>query len=78
MEITRLLARNTVISKGLSKKLGLMAGYRNRMDPFLYEVTDEEVHTILTNHLPDIQRFVQEMGAFLEAYNAFERNERLS
>ena len=66
-EIARLLARNKVISKGLSKKLVLMAGYRNRMVHFYHEVTDEELYTILTNNLPDIQNFIQEMGAFLEA-----------
>ena len=76
-EIARLLARNTVISKGLSKKLVLMAGYRNRMVHFYHEVTDEELYSILTDNLPDIQIFIQEMGTFLEAYNAFKRNERL-
>ncbi len=73
-EIARLLARNAVISKELSKKLVLMAGYRNRMVHFYHEVTDEELYSILTNNLPDIQVFIQEMGAFLEAYNAFKRN----
>ena len=77
-EIARLLARNTVVSKGLSKKLVLMAGYRNRMVHFYHEVTDEELYTILTTNLPDIRKFIQEMGAFLEAYNAFKRNDRLS
>jgi uncharacterized protein YutE (UPF0331/DUF86 family) len=67
-----------VISKGLSKKLVLMAGYRNRMVHFYHEVTDEELYTILTTNLPDIRKFIQEMGAFLEAYNAFKRNDHLS
>ena len=77
-EIARLLARNTVISKELSKKLVLMAGYRNRMVHSYHEVTDEELYSILTNNLPDIQVFIQEMGAFLEAHNTFKRNDRLS
>ena len=77
-EIARLLARHKVISKGLSKKLVLMAGYRNRMVHFYHEVTDEELYTILTTNLPDIRNFIQEMGAFIEAYNAFKRNDRLS
>ena len=45
---------------------------------FYHEVTDEELYTILTTNLPDIRKFIQEMGAFLEAYNAFKRNDRLS
>jgi uncharacterized protein YutE (UPF0331/DUF86 family) len=54
-----------------------MAGYRKRMDHFYHAVTDEELYSILTNNLPDIQVFIQEMGAFLEAYNAFKGNNHL-
>jgi uncharacterized protein YutE (UPF0331/DUF86 family) len=67
-EIARLLGRNGVISEGLSEKLILMAGYRNRMVHFYHEVTERELYEILFNNLSDIEKFTKEMGLFLEAY----------
>ena len=74
-EIARLLGRNGVISNELSKNLILMAGYRNRMVHFYHEVTDEELYTILSTNLADIDNYIKEMGTFLEAYVAFKGEE---
>jgi len=38
------------------------------MVQFYHAVTDEELFDILTRHLSDIESFVKEIGAFLEAY----------
>ena len=67
-EIARMLGKKGVISKTLSENLALMAGYRNRMVHFYHAVTDEELYEIVTDNLSDIEHFVKEMAAFLEAY----------
>jgi uncharacterized protein YutE (UPF0331/DUF86 family) len=73
-EIARLLGRNEVISMGLSEKLVLMAGYRNRLVHLYHAVREEELYTIMTDNLLDIEAFVKEIGAFLHAYNAFKHH----
>lgn len=73
-EIARLLGRNEVISEGLSQRLALMAGYRNRMVHLYHAVKEEELYTIMTENLLDIEGFVKEISAFMEAYNAFKPN----
>jgi uncharacterized protein YutE (UPF0331/DUF86 family) len=67
-EIARLLGKIDAISDDLSEKLVLMAGYRNRMVHFYHEVSDPELHQILTNNLADIEKFIKEMASLLEAY----------
>jgi len=63
-------------TKLIQDRLGFIVSCVERLH-FYHEMTDEELYTILTNNLPDIRMFIQEMGAFLEAYNAFKRNNHL-
>ena len=53
-----------------------MAGYRNRLVHFYHEVSVEELYQITTHHLSDLDQFIKEMGAFLESYRAFEKEQR--
>lgn len=42
-----------------------LAKYRNRMVHFYDEVTDEELHDIVTQHLGDFQRILRAISAWL-------------
>jgi uncharacterized protein YutE (UPF0331/DUF86 family) len=45
-----------------------MAGYRNRMVHFYREITPQELFLIMKEHHKDLERFVKEIGSFIEAY----------
>lgn len=45
-----------------------MAGYRNRMVHFYREITAPELNLILKENLEDLDRFVKQIGSFIEAY----------
>jgi len=62
------LGEQGVISQGQAEKLRLMAGYRNRLIHFYHEIGDRELYLILTNNLSDIEDYVREIKAYLEAY----------
>ena len=67
-EIANALAENGVITKALSDRLRLMAGYRNRLVHFYHEVVDKELYLLIKNNLIDIETFVKEIRTFLETY----------
>jgi uncharacterized protein YutE (UPF0331/DUF86 family) len=66
--IARGLGEIGVVSKELSDRVSQMAGYRNRIVHFYHEITDEELYEILQNDLHDIERFLVELGDFLQRY----------
>lgn len=43
-----------------------MAGYRNRLTHFYYEVTPEEMHSIIQNNLGDFDVFMKSIKKLLE------------
>ena len=43
-----------------------MAGYRNRMVHFYYELTPQELYEIIVVHREDLRRFVDWVAAYLE------------
>jgi len=67
-EVAGALGEQGVISQGQAEKLRLMAGYRDRLVHFYHEIGDRELYLILTNNLSDIEDYVREIKAFLEAY----------
>ncbi len=67
-EIAKALGENGVVSKRLSEKLILMAGYRNRLIHFYHEVSDTELYVILRDHLNDMEEFVKEIKDFIKIY----------
>ena len=67
-EVASALGEQGVISQGQAEKLRLMAGYRNRLIHFYHEIGDRELYLILTNNLSDIEDYVREIKAYLEAY----------
>ncbi|MDI7246497.1 MAG: DUF86 domain-containing protein [Bacillota bacterium] len=64
--IARGLGDRGVISKSLSGVLVQMAGYRNRLVHLYHQVSDEELYTIMQGGLPDLERFVREIAAFVQ------------
>jgi len=67
-EIADALGEKGVLTKGLSSRLRLMAGYRNRLVHFYHEVSARELYSILKNNLNDMENFVKEMKVFIEHY----------
>ena len=55
-EIGPALQRQQVLERDEAEILRVMAGYRNRLVHFYYEVTDEEMYGICTRKLGDIER----------------------
>lgn len=66
--IAKELGQRGVVTKELSEALIAMAGYRNRMVHFYREITPQELHLIIKENLKDLERFIKEIGLFLEAY----------
>lgn len=60
-----------IISEELSKKLRLMAGYRNRLVHFYQDVSDEELYIILKSRLGDVSDFIEEIRLFLSKYSGY-------
>lgn len=67
-EIANALYNTGIITEGLSERLRLMAGYRNRLVHFYHEVADKELFSIVKNNLTDIEDFVKEIKVFIEKY----------
>ena len=67
-EVASALGSAGVVTKGLSERLKLMAGYRNRLIHFYHEVTDKELFLIVNNNISDIEDFVKEIKTFIEKY----------
>jgi uncharacterized protein YutE (UPF0331/DUF86 family) len=66
--IAKELGDKGVVDREYSRVLVKMAGYRNRMVHLYHEISSEEIYRIMRDHLPDIERFIKEMGRFLEDY----------
>lgn len=62
------LGERGIVSSEYAGTLVRMAGYQNRMVHLYHEISSVEMHDILRNHLADIDRFVFEIGRFLEEY----------
>ncbi len=67
-EIADALGEKGVLTNGLSSRLRLMAGYRNRLVHFYHEVSARELYSILKNNLRDMENFVKEIKVFIEHY----------
>lgn len=67
-EVASALGSAGVVTKGLSERLKLMAGYRNRLIHFYHEVTDKELFLIVNNNISDMEDFVKEIKTFIEKY----------
>jgi uncharacterized protein YutE (UPF0331/DUF86 family) len=66
--IAKELGTKGIVTEELADVLYTMAGYRNRMVHFYREITAQELHLIIQEHLKDLDRFVREIGLFIEAY----------
>ncbi len=66
--IAKELGAKGIITEELADVLYTMAGYRNRMVHFYREITAQELYLILKENLKDLDRFVKEIGLFIEAY----------
>ena len=55
-----------VVSEEFVPTLVQMAGYRNRMVHFYYEVTPPELYQLIVAHRKDLRRFVDCVVAYLE------------
>jgi uncharacterized protein YutE (UPF0331/DUF86 family) len=67
-EVANALGTAGVVTKDLAERLKLMAGYRNRLIHFYYEITDKELFLIVRNNLSDMENFVKEIKTFIEEY----------
>jgi uncharacterized protein YutE (UPF0331/DUF86 family) len=66
--IAKELGARGIVTEELSDVLYTMAGYRNRMVHFYREITAQELYLIIKENLKDLDRFVKEIGLFIEAY----------
>ncbi len=65
--IAEALSRNGVLSKEESAHLVKMAGYRNRMTHFYAEVTGQELYSIRSGHLDEIDALVDSLLVWLRS-----------
>jgi uncharacterized protein YutE (UPF0331/DUF86 family) len=66
--IAQELGRRGVVTEELAAVLYVMAGYRNRMVHFYKEITPGELYQIVRDNLADMERFIAEIAAFINAY----------
>jgi uncharacterized protein YutE (UPF0331/DUF86 family) len=66
-EVARQLGEVGVVDSTRAARLTLMARYRNRMVHFYDEITDDELHRILTRELRDIEDLVTAVAGWLAA-----------
>ena len=55
-EIPKLLQKQGALAEDDAQTLHVLAGYRNRLAHFYYEVSEEELYRICTQELGDIER----------------------
>lgn len=60
------LADHEVIPKDFAEKIKGMAGYRNRLVHLYWEVTPEELLSIIKEDIDDLTEFVEHIKEFLE------------
>ncbi len=63
--IARGLHEKGVISSDLCDTLTQMAGYRNRLVHLYNLISDQEIHAIINQNLPDIHQFTAQVNQFL-------------
>ena len=72
-EIALKLGELCIVEKSFAaNQLKKMAGYRNRLTHFYSDITPQEIHEIIQNHLEDITVFLQAIRELLkhpEKYN---------
>lgn len=66
-EIAVQLEQHGVISSAEMELLNLLAGYRNRLVHFYHKVSPEELYTICTDRLVDLERIAQAYTSWLKA-----------
>lgn len=59
------LIKHKIISSELAPKALAMAGYRNRMIHFYYEITPEELYGIIQDDLPDLEEYIKQISQFV-------------
>ena len=67
-EIGAALRRQGVLAEDEAKTLRMMAGYRNRLVHFYYEVTAEELYQICVHELSDVERISDAYRRWLNAH----------
>jgi len=66
------LAEKGIISEGMGKVLIKIAGYRNRMVHMYHLVSPEELYSIISDELEDLEKYCHEIMEFLNAYRKHE------
>lgn len=64
-QMAKLLAKNKIVSESYLPTLIKMAGYRNRLVHFYFEITPEELWSIIENNLSDFEEFLKYINNFL-------------
>ena len=67
-QVVRRLSYHKVLSLELGDRLTEMAGYRNRLVHFYDEVTNEELYTICTERVSEIEAVIDEILAWLRSH----------
>lgn len=65
-EISHCLQEYGVLDRDNAKKLRILAGYRNRLVHFYFEITPEELYAILQHDLPDIEAVLERLLLWLK------------
>lgn len=65
-DVARVLFEKRVLSRSESEKLRIMAGYRNRLVHFYYEIGPEELHEVCTKDIADILTILNRLKAVVK------------
>lgn len=71
-EIITSLGENNIVPKDFAEKNKKLAGYRNRLVHMYWEVSKEEIHKVINEHLEDLDnfcKFYQEVLKTPEKFN---------
>ena len=60
------LARLGIVPAHMEPTLVKMVGYRNRLVHFYHEISDEELLSIVRNHLNDLREFVEAIKEYVD------------
>lgn len=67
-EIPKLLQKHAALAEDETHILLVLAGYRNRMVHFYYEVSEEELYRICVQELGDIERIADAYRRWIKQY----------
>lgn len=70
-EIILSLAEQNIIPRDFAEKNKTLANYRNRLVHLYWEVSEEEMHKVLNEHLSDIDKFCQYFQEVLQKPEKF-------